>query len=275
MSSPEKDSDPVAAGEPPQSFLSHLGELRDRLLRAVLSVLLVFASLCWFSSDIYSVFAAPLMERMPAGTTMIATEVTSPFVTPLKLTLLVSIFICVPYLLYQGWAFIAPGLYRREQLLVLPLVLSSTILFYVGVAFSYFLVLPLLFAFLSLAAPQGITIMTDINHYLSFCSKMFLAFGFSFEVPIAAFLVVRMGIVSADTLRRQRALLILAAFICGMLLTPPDIISQLMLALPIWLLFEIGLLLATHFPARSRDTEGTNPDEPRIHRSRPDSEEDT
>ncbi len=236
------DEEPQAGTEQP--LLSHLIELRTRLLHAVLCVLLVFISLFYFANDIYAWIAQPLMEKLPQGSAMIATEVASPFLTPFKLTLVLSIFISVPYLFYQLWAFIAPGLYRHEKALVVPLLATSTVLFYLGVAFAYFVVFPLMFAFFTAAAPTGVTVMTDIAHYLDFVLKLFMAFGLAFEVPIATVLLIKTGLASRHSLQQKRPYVIVGAFVLGMLLTPPDVISQVLLAVPIWLLFELGLLMS-------------------------------
>jgi len=240
------EDDPVQAEQP---LLEHLAELRERLLRCVLSVLLVFALLSFFAPRLYTLFATPLLQRLPGGTTMIATEVAAPLLVPLKLALLLAVLLCLPYLLYQGWAFVAPGLYRNERHLVLPLVISSVALFYTGIAFAYFLVLPLLFGFFIGVAAQGVSVMTDINHYFDFCLKLFIAFGIAFEAPVATFLLVRSGLCSVAWLRSKRPLVVVLAFAAGMALTPPDVISQFALALPMWLLFELGLLLAARLPA--------------------------
>lgn len=225
-----------------QPFISHLIELRDRLLRAVLCVLAVFLSLAYFANDIYTILAGPLMKHMPENSTMIAIEVASPFFTPFKLALVVSVFISIPYILYQFWAFVAPGLYSRERRLVLPLLLASTALFYLGVAFAYFVVFPLIFGFLTAAAPTGVTVMTDITQYLDFVLTLFFAFGICFEVPIFTIVLVWAGLVTPKTLAEMRPYVIVGAFIVGMVLTPPDAISQTLLAVPMWLLFELGLL---------------------------------
>jgi sec-independent protein translocase protein TatC len=237
---PNSNQDPFEE----QSFVSHLVELRARLLKSLGCVLVVFLSLSYFSRDIYSLLARPLMEQLPAGSTMIATEVAAPFFAPFKLTLIVAIFLSIPYVLYQLWAFVAPGLYRHEQRLVLPLLISSSLLFYVGIAFAYFVVFPLMFKFFTATAPEGVTVMTDISRYLDFVLTMFLAFGFSFEVPIATLLLIHTGIITVDSLVAKRPYIIVGAFVIGMILTPPDVISQVLLAVPIWLLFEIGILLA-------------------------------
>ncbi len=227
-----------------QPFLSHLIELRDRLMRIVLVVMLIFAALFSFANDLYHLLATPLMAHLPEGSSMIATEVASPFLTPFKLALVASIFMAMPFILYQAWAFIAPGLYKHEKRLAFPLLFSSIVLFYVGMAFAFYVVFPLVFGFLTSAAPEGVAVMTDISKYLDFVLKLFFAFGIAFEVPIATILLVLAGVTTPDDLAAKRAYIIVAAFVVGMLLTPPDVISQTLLALPMWLLFEIGLFFS-------------------------------
>jgi len=243
-----------------QPFVKHLIELRDRLLRVVLAITLIFLGLFPFANDLYHFLAEPLLRHMPAGTSMIATEVASPFLTPFKLSLVTAMFIAVPYMLYQAWAFIAPGLYQRERKLVLPLLLSSTVLFYAGMAFAYFVVFPLVFGFLTGVAPEGVEVMTDISRYLDFVLKMFFAFGLAFEVPIATILVVWSGMTSADALAQKRPYIIVGAFVFGMLLTPPDVISQTLLAVPMWLLFELGLVFSRWYTREHEDEEGQGAD---------------
>lgn len=227
------------ANEP---FISHLIELRDRLLRGLVAVLVIFLSLFYWANDIYTFFAEPLMAHLPETSTMVAIDVASPFLTPFKLTLMVSIFIAIPYLLFQLWQFIAPGLYRREKKLAFPLLASSVALFYLGAAFAYFVVLPLLFAFLTAAAPDGVAVMTDIARYLDFVLTLFFAFGIAFEVPVATVMLVAAGLTTPDNLANKRAYVIVGAFVVGMLLTPPDAISQTLLAVPVWILFECGII---------------------------------
>ncbi len=239
---------------PEQSFISHLIELRDRLLRVVLCVLLVFLALTPYANEIYSFIAGPLLKHMPENSTMIAIDVASPFLTPFKLTLIVAVFLSIPVVLYQFWAFVAPGLYKHERRLVLPLLIASTLLFYLGVAFAYYVVFPLVFAFLTAAAPVGVAVMTDIAKYLDFALTMFFAFGVCFEVPIFTIVMVWTGLVTPAQLAEQRPYVIVGAFIIGMFLTPPDAVSQTMLAIPMWLLFEIGLLFSRIF-ARKSDVE--------------------
>jgi len=238
-----------------QPLVQHLIELRDRLLRVVLAVVLVFLCLFMFANDLYTLLAEPLLRYMPAGTSMIATEVASPFLTPFKLTLVLSAFIAVPYILYQAWSFIAPGLYQKERRLVFPLLLSSTLLFYAGMAFAYFVVFPLVFRFLTGVAPEGVAVMTDISRYLDFVLKMFFAFGLAFEVPIATILVVWSGMTTAEALAAKRPYIIVAAFVFGMLLTPPDVISQTLLAVPMWALFELGLVFSRWYAKKPDDEE--------------------
>jgi sec-independent protein translocase protein TatC len=226
-----------------QSFVSHLVELRERILASLVCVSLVFLALAYFANDIYALLAKPLLNQLPDGATMIATEVASPFFAPFKLTLVVALFLSIPYVLYQVWAFVAPGLYLHERRWVWPLMASSTLLFYVGVAFAYFVVFPLMFRFFAAAAPEGVTVMTDISRYLDFTLASFLAFGVAFEVPIATLLLVHAGITTRDSLIDKRPYVIVGAFVIGAILTPPDVVSQTLLAVPIWLLFELGLLL--------------------------------
>jgi sec-independent protein translocase protein TatC len=224
-----------------QPLVSHLIELRSRLLKSLGLVLVVFLALFSFSNDIYEFVAEPLQRFMPEGTSMIATDVASPFLTPFKLTLYAAVFISIPYLLYQVWAFIAPALYRHEKRLALPLFLSSVVLFYAGMAFAYFVVFPLVFGFFTSVAPESVAVMTDIHSYLEFVIKLFFAFGLAFEIPVATVILIASGAVSPQTLQQKRPYVIVGCFVLGMLLTPPDIFSQLLLALPMWLLFESGI----------------------------------
>jgi sec-independent protein translocase protein TatC len=227
--------------------MDHLIELRDRLLRMVLAILIVFVALFSFSEDIFSIAAEPLLHLMPEGTSMIATGVTSPFLVPFKLVLLLSVLLTIPYLLHQMWAFIAPGLYHHEKRMATPLLISSVILFYCGIAFAYFVIFPILFGFFIGVAPEGVAVMTDIGQYLDFIIAIFLAFGIAFEVPVATFLLIAAGVTSVDKLANKRPYIIIGAFVIGMLLTPPDVISQSLLAIPIWLLFELGLIASRIF----------------------------
>jgi sec-independent protein translocase protein TatC len=231
-------------GQGEGSLLSHLIELRSRLLRMVVAVLLVFICLVPFADRIFTLAADPLMARLPEGTSMIATQVASPFLTPFKLALAVAVFLAMPYLLYQAWAFVAPGLYKHERRLVMPLMASSIVLFYSGVAFAYYIVFPLMFGFFTAVAPSGVTVMTDIAAYLDFVLALFFAFGLAFEVPVATVLAVWAGFTTPEKLTRKRPYVLLSAFVLGMLLTPPDIISQTLLALPVYILFEAGIILS-------------------------------
>ena len=227
-----------------QSFVSHLKELRSRIMKTLLCVLVVLLALMPFSNELYLWLAEPLLHHMAqTGATMIATEVASPFLAPFKLSLFVAVFISIPYIFYQVWAFVAPGLYHNEQQLALPVLVSSTLLFYFGIAFAYYVVFPLMFGFFTAIAPEGVTVMTDISKYLDFVLKLFFAFGAAFEVPVVTYLAVRSGITSRANLAAKRPYVIVASFVLGMLLTPPDVISQILLAVPVWLLFELGLVL--------------------------------
>ncbi len=225
-----------------QPFMSHLIEFRDRVLRAFIAILIIFACLFSFSQELYLYVSEPIREYLPANSSMIATEVASPFLTPFKLTLVLSMFAAMPYILYQVWAFVAPGLYKREKKIVVPLFFSSVFLFYAGMAFAYYIVFPLVFMFFTSIAPEGISVMPDIRSYLDFVLKLFFAFGLSFEIPIAVVILSWMGAVDPDNLAKKRPYVFVLCFILGMLLTPPDIISQTLLAIPMWLLFEIGIL---------------------------------
>ncbi|HKM14738.1 MAG TPA: twin-arginine translocase subunit TatC [Marinospirillum sp.] len=229
-------------------LVEHLIELRSRVLRIVLSVLVVFLSLFYFANDIYLFVSEPLRSILPEGAQMIATEVASPFLAPFKLTLFTAFLVSVPYILYQIWSFIAPGLYEHEKKLAFPLLGSSIVLFYAGMIFAYYVVFPLLFAFFTKAAPEGVTVMTDINAYLSFVLKLFFAFGLAFEIPVATVLLVLAGITSVEGLVEKRPYVILGCFVVGMLLTPPDVFSQTLLAVPMWLLFEVGILISRFLP---------------------------
>ncbi len=233
--------------EDTQPLFSHLLELRNRLLRSILSVIVVFLGLVWFANDIYAFISAPLVERLPEGASLIATDVASPFFTPIKLTLVTSVFIAVPMILYQVWAFVAPGLYKHERKLIMPLLFSSSLLFYAGVAFAYFVVFPLVFSFFTKTAPEGITVATDIASYLDFVLALFLAFGIAFEIPVAIILLCWTGATDPESLRTKRPYIIVGAFVVGMMLTPPDMISQTLLAIPMCLLFEVGLFFSRFY----------------------------
>lgn len=232
------------------NLISHLIELRSRILKALLSVLIVFVCLAAFAQDLYQLLAMPLLATLPENSSMIATDVASPFFAPFKLTLVLSFFIAIPYVLYQVWGFVAPGLYRNEKRLVAPLLLSSTLLFYAGMAFAYFVVFPIAFAFFTSVAPEGVTVSTDISSYLNFVLKLFFAFGVSFEIPIAIILMCWTGVTDAKSLRAKRPYVVVGAFVVGMLLTPPDIISQTLLAIPMWLLFEVGVIVGGFYAGK-------------------------
>ena len=227
-----------------KSIIPHLNELKTRISKSLLFVLVIFLLLFPFSDDIYHQLAYPLMASLPAGSSMIAIDVASPFFIPFKLVMILSIFIAIPYLLYHLWMFTAPGLYEKEKKLVLPILVSSSILFYVGAAFAYFVVFPLIFAFFISIAPEGIAVMTDISRYLDFVITLFFAFGFAFEVPIITILLVITNVTTKERLKANRPYVIVGAFVVGMLLTPPDVISQTLLAIPIWILYEIGIFFA-------------------------------
>ena len=227
-----------------ESFIAHLIELRTRLLHAIVALLLVFLCLFPWASKLYAVLAQPLLSKLPKGGQMIATDVTTPFFVPLKVALMASFLIALPYILYQVWRFIAPGLYAHERRLILPLIAASTVLFYCGMAFAYFAVFPIVFGFITASAPQGVAVMTDIDKYLSFVLTMFVAFGVTFEVPVAVVILVRMGVVSTAKLREVRPYMVVVAFIVGAIFTPPDVVSQFMLAMPLWLLYESGIIVA-------------------------------
>ncbi len=225
----------------PLPLVAHLTELRDRLLRAILAILVLFIGLFPFANELYSFVSEPLRKYLPEGSSMIATEVASPFLTPFKLTLVLAIFAAIPVILYQIWAFVAPGLYRNEKRIAFPLLASSVVLFYLGAAFAYFVVFPLVFGFFTSVGPGDVAIMTDINRYLDFVLKLFFAFGLAFEIPIAAVILIWTGVTTADALANKRPYIIVGCFVLGMLLTPPDVISQSLLAIPMWILFELGV----------------------------------
>lgn len=227
-----------------QPFLEHLLELRQRILHALLAVMVLFFPIYYFANDLYTFVAEPLMRHLPAGATMIAIDVASGFFTPLKLALFLAVILGMPFILHQAWSFIAPGLYLKEKRLALPLLVSSIGLFYLGMAFAYYAVFPLAFGFFASVAPEGVTMMTDIRLYLNFVLKMFFAFGFAFEIPVATVLLAMTGFATADGMAAKRPYVIVGCTIAGMLLTPPDVISQLMLAVPTWLLFEVGVVFA-------------------------------
>jgi sec-independent protein translocase protein TatC len=237
-----------------ETFLSHLIELRDRLLRIIGAVLLVFLLLFYWASDIYTLLAKPLLAALPADGKMIATDVVGVFLVPVKVTLLVAFLVALPYVLYQVWAFVAPGLYSHEKRLVLPLVVTSSILFFFGMAFAYFVVFPSVFRFMAAIAPQGVAWMTDIEKYFSFVLTMFLAFGVTFETPVAVVLLVRLGVVNIEQLKQARSYVIVGAFVVGAIFTPPDVVSQLLLAIPVCLLYEAGIWIARMVRPKVADT---------------------
>lgn len=226
------------------TLISHLVELRSRIVKACIAVLIIFICLVPFAQNIFTMVATPLMAQLPEGSSMIATQVASPFLTPFKTTLFVALFFAMPVVIYQIWAFVAPGLYQREKRFAIPLVASSIILFYLGIAFAYFVVFPLMFAFFNSVTPEGVTMMTDISSYLDFILTIFFAFGLAFEVPIATVMLVATGLTNPDSLKRKRPYVFLGAFVVGMLLTPPDVISQTLLAVPIYVLFEAGIFMS-------------------------------
>jgi sec-independent protein translocase protein TatC len=225
-------------------LIAHLLELRDRLLRMLIAIVLLFFSLIYWANDIYLLLSAPLIAHLPAHSTMIATDIISPFLTPFKMTGFLSLLIAMPYILHQAWGFISPGLYQHEKRFAYPLLFSSIVLFYSGISFAYFVVFPLAWAFLTAAGPEGVQVLPDISSYLNIVIKLFFAFGFAFEIPIATILMVWSGLVTAQQLKEKRPYVIVGVFVIGMLLTPPDVISQILLALPMWFLFELGLIFS-------------------------------
>jgi sec-independent protein translocase protein TatC len=239
-------SEPTAPqeGGPQETFISHLIELRSRLLRSIVAVVIVLLCLFPWAKDIYALLAAPLLRVLPAGATMIATDVTGTFFVPLKVTLMAAFLLALPYVLWQMWAFVAPGLYHHEKRLALPVIVSSFFFFLVGMSFAYFFVFPIAFGFFAGYAPAGVQMMTDIDKYLSFVLTMFIAFGLTFEVPVVVIVLVRLRIVPLEKLRAIRSYVIVGAFIVGAVFTPPDVVSQLLLAVPLWLLYELGIFVA-------------------------------
>lgn len=227
------------------SFILHLIELRTRMIHSVMALLIVFICLFPWAADLYALLAQPLIAKLPQGGQMIATDVTTPFFVPLKVAMMASFLIALPYILYQVWLFVSPGLYAHEKRLAVPVIFASTLLFFCGMAFVYFAVLPVVFGFITAAAPEGVAVMTDIDKYLSFVLSMSMAFGVTFQMPIAVILLVRMGIVSVEKLREVRSYVVVAAFVVGAIFTPPDVVSQFMLAIPLWLLYEAGILIAS------------------------------
>jgi sec-independent protein translocase protein TatC len=244
---------PPASEEAQETFISHLIELRSRLLRSIVAVIVILVFLFPWAKDIYAALAAPLIKALPQGSTMIATDVTGTFLVPLKVTLMAAFLIALPYVLYQMWAFVAPGLYHHEKRLALPVIFSSVLFFAVGMAFAYFIVFPVAFGFFAGYAPAGVQMMTDIDKYVSFVLTMFVAFGITFEVPVVVVVLVRLGVVELKKLRSIRGYVIVGAFIVGAIFTPPDVLSQVMLAVPLWLLYELGLLVARFVAVSPRE----------------------
>lgn len=227
-----------------ETLIAHLLELRSRLLHSAAALLLVFLCLFPWAAELYTLLAQPLLDKLPKGGQMIATGVTTPFFVPIKVAMMAAFLIALPYILWQIWRFVAPGLYSHEKRVVWPLVLASTLLFFSGMAFAYFAVFPVVFGFITGVAPQGVAVMTDIDEYLSFVIGMFMAFGITFQVPVAVIVLVRMGVVSVEKLREIRSYVVVGAFIVGAVFTPPDVVSQFMLAIPLWLLYEAGIVVA-------------------------------
>jgi len=244
---------PPPSSDAQETFISHLIELRSRLLRSIVAVIVVLFALFPFAKDIYALLAAPLLRVLPQGATMIATDVTGTFLVPLKVTLMAAFLVALPYVLWQAWAFVAPGLYQHERKLALPVIVSSFLFFLIGMAFAYFMVFPIAFGFSAGYTPAGVTMMTDIDKYLSFVLTMFIAFGITFETPVIVIVLVRLGVVSLEKLRAIRPYVIVGAFIVGAIFTPPDVVSQMLLAVPLWLLYELGLLLARFVTPRQRE----------------------
>jgi sec-independent protein translocase protein TatC len=238
-----------------ENFIVHLLELRKRLLNSAVALLLVFICLFPFAGKLYAVLARPLLAKLPQGGQMIATDVTTPFFVPLKVAMMTAFLIALPYILYQLWRFVAPGLYAHEKRLVLPLIAASTLLFYCGMGFAYFVVFPIVFGFITANAPHGVAVMTDIEKYLSFVLTMFVAFGLTFQVPVAVVVLVRMGVVTTARLKEARPYVIVGAFVVGAIFTPPDVVSQSMLALPLWLLYESGVVVAGWVKPAEREAE--------------------
>ena len=236
-----------------ETFISHLLELRNRLIKIILGLVVCLIAFLPFSNALYTWLAQPLLRHMPAGTQMIATAVTTPFLVPMKVSTLVAIVVSLPYTLYQAWAFVAPGLYAHERRFISPLIVASTMLFLAGMAFAYFAVFPVLFGFITASAPEGVAVMTDIGSYLDFVTAMFVSFGLAFEVPIAVVVLVKFNIVKIEMLKEARSYVIVGAFIVGAILTPPDVISQIMLALPLWFLYEAGIFVARFLAPRTSD----------------------
>ena len=240
MSQSPGEGEPLAEG----TLISHLLELRDRLLRSVIALAICFTPLAFFQNELFTLVARPLIDKLPAGTSLIATSVVSPFMAPLKLTLILALFLAMPYILSQIWGFVAPGLYKHERRFALPLIVSSVLLFYGGIAFAYYIVFPLMFKFLAATTPVGVKMMTDIANYLDFVLMLFLAFGIAFEMPVAVVLLVATGLVKLEVLTRNRGYVVLGIFIIAAILTPPDAVSQCFMAVPMYLLYELGIVFA-------------------------------
>lgn len=254
-SSPTDNDQKNDTDDQAQPLIAHLTELRDRLLRSVLAIVVIFLGLFYFANDIYFFVSEPLRELLPEGTTMIATEVASPFLTPFKLALVASVALAMPFLLYQAWSFIAPGMYQNEKRIAIPLLISSIGLFYAGLAFAYYVVFPLVFGFFSSVGPEGVSYTPDIARFLDMVLKLFFAFGIAFEIPIATVLMIWSGVTTPAALAEKRPYIIVGCFIFGMLLTPPDIISQALLAIPMWLLFELGIIFGRLINKRDTSTD--------------------
>ena len=242
------------------TFVQHLIELRDKLLHSVVAILLVFFSIFPFANEVYSFIATPILNVLPSDSNIIAIGVISPFLTPLKMALIFSVYITMPFLLYQVWSFVAPALYKHEKQMILPLVISSTLLFYTGLLFSFYIVFPIIFSFLSSIGPSIVNFTPDIQYYLDFVLKVSFAFGVVFEVPIATILLIIFGVTTVEKLKHNRPYIVIGAFVLGMLLTPPDIISQTLIAIPMWLLFEAGLIFAPMFKRSTPTSEDKNAD---------------
>jgi sec-independent protein translocase protein TatC len=240
------------AVEDTQPLITHLIELRKRIMNCLIAILVIFLALVYFANDIYQLVSDPLIKQLPQGASMIATDVASPFFTPIKLTIMVSVILSAPVILYQVWAFVAPALYKHERRLVVPLLVSSSLLFYLGMAFAYFVVFPLAFGFLTKTAPAGVVISTDITSYLDFVMALFMAFGVSFEVPVAIVLLCWMGVTTPEDLKKKRPYVLVGAFVVGMILTPPDVFSQTLLAIPMYILFEIGVFFSRFYVGKRR-----------------------
>jgi sec-independent protein translocase protein TatC len=234
-------------------FIGHLIELRNRLMKALLSILLIFIALVYFANDIYAFVADPLVQSLPENSTMIATDVTAPFFAPFKLTLFISLFAAIPFILHQVWSFIAPGLYQHEKRMLIPILVSSIVLFYSGIAFCYFVVMPIILGFFTSVGPEMMTLSPDISSYLSFILKLFFAFGVAFEIPVAIMLLCWSGATTTQSLREKRPYIVVGAFVIAMFLTPPDVLSQTLLALPMLLLFELGLILAAFYTKKTTE----------------------